>query len=111
MTLFKTPLAAMFVTGEGADLVIALAVQYLGTMALFYLLPAMTNGFQGYYRGMGNMPMTLLGTLIQTSLRVVTTCILAPRMGMYGNCLCLRHRLVRDANGGSSILLLAKSAK
>ena len=84
VTLFKTPLAAMFVTGEGADRVIALAVQYLGTMALFYLLPAMTNGFQGYYRGMGNMPMTLLGTLIQTSLRVVTTCILAPRMGMYG---------------------------
>ena len=67
VTLFKTPLAAMFVTGEGADRVIALAVQYLGTMALFYLLPAMTNGFQGYYRGMGNMPMTLLGTLIQTS--------------------------------------------
>lgn len=84
VTLFKTPLAAMFVTGEGADRVIALAVQYLGTMALFYLLPAMTNGFQGYYCGMGNMPMTLLGTLIQTSLRVVTTCILAPRMGMYG---------------------------
>ena len=84
VTLFKTPLAAMFVTGEGADRVIALAVQYLGTMALFYLLPAMTNGFQGYYRGIGNMPMTLLGTLIQTSLRVVTTCILAPRMGMYG---------------------------
>ena len=84
VTLFKTPLAAMFVTGEGADRVVALAVQYLGTMALFYLLPAMTNGFQGYYRGMGNMPMTLLGTLIQTSLRVVTTCILAPRMGMYG---------------------------
>ena len=42
-------------------------------MTLFYLLPAMTNGFQGYYRGIGNMPMTLLGTLIQTSLRVVTT--------------------------------------
>ena len=84
VTLFKTPLAAMFVTGEGADRVIALAVQYLGTMALFYLQPAMTNGFQGYYRGIGNMPMTLLGTLIQTSLRVVTTCILAPRMGMYG---------------------------
>ena len=45
VTLFKTPLAAMFVTGEGADRVIALAVQYLGTMAVFYLLPAMTNGF------------------------------------------------------------------
>ena len=55
VTLFKTPLAAMFVTGEGADRVIALAVQYLGTMALFYLLPAMTNGFQGYYRGITNL--------------------------------------------------------
>ena len=31
--------------------------------------------------------------------------------GNVWHCLCLRHRLVRDANGGSSILLLAKSAK
>ena len=33
---------------------------------------------------MGNMPMTLLGTLIQTSLRVIATCVLAPKIGMYG---------------------------
>lgn len=84
VTLFKTPLASLFVTGEGAERVIALAVQYLGIMALFYLLPAMTNGFQGYYRGMGHMPMTLLGTFIQTSLRVIGTCVLAPRIGIYG---------------------------
>ena len=82
--LFKTPLAALFVTGEGAARVVALASQYLGTMAVFYLLPAMTNGFQGYYRGMGRMSMTLLGTFTQTSLRVIFTCLLAPRYGIYG---------------------------
>ena len=111
VTLFKTPLAAMFVTGEGADRVIALAVQYLGTMALFYLLPAMTNGFQGYYRGMGNMPMTLLGTLDPDQPACGDDLHFGAADGNVWHCLCLRHRLVRDANGGSSILLLAKSAK
>ena len=82
--LFRTPLAALFVTGESAAEVVGLASQYLGAMALFYILPAFTNGFQGYYRGMGRMTMTLLGTFTQTALRVIFTCLLAPRYGIYG---------------------------
>lgn len=82
--LFRKPLVSLFVTGEGAEQVIALGSQYLGAMALFYLWPAMTNGFQGYFRGMGKMSMTLLGTTIQTSLRVIGTIVLAPSMGILG---------------------------
>ena len=53
-------------------------------MAFFYLFPGFTNGFQGFYRGMGMMKMTLLGTFIQTSLRVSATWVLVPRVGIYG---------------------------
>lgn len=84
VAVLRTPLASLFVTGEGADRVVALASRYLALMAVFYLLPALTNGFQGYYRGMGRMPMTLLGTFLQTSLRVIFTCLLAPRLGISG---------------------------
>lgn len=82
--VFRTPLVALFVSGEGAQRVTALGSQYLGAMAVFYILPAFTNGFQGYYRGMGRMGVTLAGTLIQTTLRVVFTILLAPRVGIYG---------------------------
>lgn len=82
--LFRTPIVSLFVSGEGAEQVTSLGSRYLAAMAVFYILPAFTNGFQGYYRGMGRMGITLAGTLIQTSLRVVFTVLLAPRMGIYG---------------------------
>lgn len=82
--LFRKPMVGLFVTGGSAAAIVAIGSQYLGTMAFFYLFPAFTNGFQGFYRGMGMMKMTLLGTFIQTGLRVIFTWILAPRMGIYG---------------------------
>lgn len=80
--LLRRPIVAMFVTGQGAERVIALGSEYLGYMALFYLLPAMTNGVQGFFRGMGKMYTTMLGTFIQTSIRTVCVCLLAGRLGI-----------------------------
>lgn len=82
--LFRKPIVSWFVTGDGSAQVIALGAQYLLHMALFYLWPAMTNGVQGYFRGMGRMSVTLLGTAIQTSVRVLFTYLLAPSMGISG---------------------------
>ena len=82
--LTRRGLLLLFVTGEGAAQVVALGSGYLGLMAAFYLLPAMTNGFQGFYRGMGRLRITLLGTFVQTSLRVIGTVLLAPRLGLPG---------------------------
>ena len=84
VTLLKTPIVSLFVTGEGAAQVIALGSQYLSCMAFFYLWPAMTNGVQGFFRGMGKMYTTMLGTFIQTSVRTVCTFFLAPKFGITG---------------------------
>lgn len=86
--LFRTPVMSMFVTGEDAAEVIRLGSQYLGYMALFYLWPAMTNGVQGFFRGMGRMYTTMLGTFIQTALRTISTYILAPKLGITGIAFC-----------------------
>ena len=80
----RTPLVALFVSGEGAAQVVALGSRYLGYMALFYALPALTNGFQGFYRGMGKMTTTLIGTCIQAGLRAAGAAVLAPRVGLTG---------------------------
>ena len=82
-TLFRRPLMGLFVTA-GNEGIVALGGSYLGLMALFYVFPAFTNGIQGFFRGMGNMSVTLLGTFVQTSLRVLFVYILTPRIGITG---------------------------
>lgn len=53
-------------------------------MSLFYLWPALTNGFQGFFRGMGKMYTTIIGTAIQISIRTLCTYILAAKLGIVG---------------------------
>ncbi len=82
--LLKGSIMRLFVTDDVGVNIIELGTQYLGLMAFFYLLPAFTNGVQGFFRGMGNMNITLIATFIQTSLRVVFTYLLSPSMGING---------------------------
>lgn len=83
ITLFRKPLMGLFVTA-GNEWIVALGSSYLGMMALFYVFPAFTNGIQGFFRGMGNMSVTLLGTFVQTSLRVLFVYLLTPGIGLMG---------------------------
>lgn len=84
VTLYlKEPIMKLFVSSEDMDM-INLGVRYLSLMALFYMLPAFTNGIQGFFRGMGNMKITLVSTVIQISFRVIFVYILVPRIGMEG---------------------------
>lgn len=82
--LLRTPLVSLFVSGEGSAEVIRLGREYLGYMALFYLFPAMTNGVQGFFRGMGKMYTTMTATFLQASVRTLCTFLLAPRLGITG---------------------------
>ncbi len=82
--LLKEPAVRLFVTGEGAEAVIRLGTEYLSWMVFIYFLPTMTNGVQGFFRGMGKMKTTMLGTFIQASIRTLCTYILAPTFGITG---------------------------
>ena len=82
--LLRRDMVGLFVSGEGAAEVIRLGGEYLGWMAAFYLLPAMTNGMQGFFRGMGKMYTTMAATILQASLRTVWVYLLTPRMGISG---------------------------
>jgi putative MATE family efflux protein len=76
-------LMKLFVPDSGAE-VIRLGVIYLESMAIFYILPGMTNGLQGYFRGMGDLKITLVSTFIQIVVRVIFSYILAPSFGIAG---------------------------
>ena len=81
--LFKKPIMQLFVS-EGDVGMVDIGVEYLSLMAFFYLMPAFTNGVQGFFRGMGNMSITLVSTLIQISVRVLMVAVLVPVMGITG---------------------------
>ena len=79
----REPVMRLFV-GSAETKVIAAGCRYLGVMAFLYLMPAFTNGLQGYFRGAGDMGVTLWNTFLQISLRAVCTWVLAPRVGLVG---------------------------
>ena len=64
--------------------VIRAGSDYMALMAWFYLLPAMTNLCQGFFRGMHRMRVTLWGTICQITVRVIMTYILVPVCGLKG---------------------------
>ena len=84
MLVFSEPLMRLFANGSDADLLVEYGGSYLRTMALFYVLPALSNGVQGFFRGMGNARMTLNCTILQTTLRVIFTYLLIPVSGIRG---------------------------
>ena len=77
------PIMHLFMPDQG-NAVAELGVVYLHNMALFYFLPSMTNGIQGYFRGMGDLKITLFSTLIQMIGRVCFAYLLIPVFGVPG---------------------------
>lgn len=67
---FARPLMQMFVKDEE---VIHHGVSYLKLISIMYIMPAMTNGIQGYFRGIGDLKITLKSSMINMALRVLTS--------------------------------------
>lgn len=73
LLLFANPVMKLFT--HDADTII-LGERYLHLIALMYIVPAVTNGIQGYFRGMGDLKVTLWSSLINMGARVLSCVIL-----------------------------------
>lgn len=80
--LLREKIMTLFLSGENSSQVLAEGERYLFLMSFFYLLPSLTNGIQGFMRGMGKMRITLISTTIQVVLRVIFTFILINFLGI-----------------------------
>lgn len=78
---FAEPLMKLFAADEE---VIRLGVQYLHIIAIMYLLPAATNGIQGFFRGIGDLKVTLLSSFVNMGVRVLAAIplVFLCRLGM-----------------------------
>ncbi len=79
----KTPIMRLFAAEESAGM-LQMGVDYLTIMAFLYVLPGFTNGLQGFFRGMGQMTVTLVCTILQISIRALVIFFLVPRIGLTG---------------------------
>ncbi len=71
--IFARPLVAMSTQDEE---VIARGVTYLRLISWMYFLPALTNGIQGFFRGMGELRVTLMSSMTNMGVRLVAALIL-----------------------------------
>ena len=79
----RTPLMWLF-AGDDEPAVIELGRTYLLWMSLLYCMPAITNGIQGFFRGLGNMRITVISTTVQMTARAGGALLLAPHFGIAG---------------------------
>jgi putative MATE family efflux protein len=71
--LFARPIISLFVDDPA---VIELGVRFLRCVSLFYLMPGVTNGIQGGFRGLGDLKVTLTSSMLNMGFRVLAAAIL-----------------------------------
>ena len=71
--LFARPLVSLSTADET---VLAHGVTYLHLISFMYFLPALTNGIQGYFRGLGDLRITLISSLTNMGVRVAAAALL-----------------------------------
>lgn len=77
--VFAMPLMKLFTSDTE---VIGHGVIYLRLISVMYVLPALTNGIQGYFRGIGDLRITLISSIINMGLRVLAAIPLVFGFGM-----------------------------
>lgn len=81
--IFSGSIMKIFIESSEIE-AIFLGRTYLKTIAFFYILTALCNTLQGFFRGFGRMDVTLIATFIQIPIRVVLSYMLTKYMGISG---------------------------
>ena len=77
--VFAEPIIRLFATDAE---VVALGVRFLRTVSVFYLMPAATNGIQGFFRGVGDLKVTLNSSMLNMAGRVAAAALFVLVMKM-----------------------------
>ena len=76
---FAEPIIRLFVTDAA---VVHLGVRFLKLVSLFYLMPSLTNGIQGGFRGLGDLKITLNSSTLNMAGRVAAAAVFVLLMKM-----------------------------
>lgn len=71
-----------FVGEDALAAVVHLEVRFLKLVSLFYLMPSLTNGIQGGFRGLGDLKITLNSSTLNLAGRVAAAAVFVLLMKM-----------------------------
>ena len=86
IVFFGAPSIMKLFVSSSERQVILIGIEYLKTMSVFYVLSGFCNIFQGLFRGVGKLRITLIATVMQICVRVSLSYILAPYLGITSVC-------------------------
>lgn len=72
--VFAEPLVSLSTKGDSGAL--TQGVNYLHLISFMYFLPALTNGIQGFFRGIGDLRVTLISSIVNMGVRVLAALVL-----------------------------------
>ena len=72
---------------DGSEEVIRLGVSYLQLIAFMYFMPSATNVIQGFFRGLGDLKVTLFSTVLNMAVRFLAAWIMIHMLGGGFECL------------------------
>ena len=72
---FSRQIMELFV-GNDSEEVVTLGISYLELIAFMYVMPAATNIIQGFFRGLGDLKVTLISTILNMSARFFSAWIM-----------------------------------
>ena len=72
---FSRQIMELFV-GNDSEEVVTLGAAYLELIAFMYVMPEATNIIQGFFRGLGDLKVTLISTILNMSARFLTAWIM-----------------------------------
>lgn len=89
LLLWQAPrLMGLFVS-QGESQVIAIGTGYLRAVAVFYIVSGFCTVFQGFFRGLGMMDITMIGTVLKMAARVLLAWAFVPRYGLTSLAYCV----------------------
>lgn len=84
--VFSRQIMQLFVS-DGSEEVITLGISYLQLIAFMYFMPSATNIIQGFFRGLGDLKVTLISTILNMSARFLSAWIMIHILGGGFGCL------------------------
>ena len=73
--LFSRQIMELFV-GDDSEEVVTLGISYLELIAFMYVMPEATNIIQGFFRGLGDLKVTLVSTILNMSSRFLSAWVM-----------------------------------
>ena len=84
--VYSRQIMQLFVS-DGSEEVITLGMSYLQLIAFMYFMPSATNIIQGFFRGLGDLKVTLISTILNMSARFLSAWIMIHILGGGFGCL------------------------